>query len=1241
MSRTSAGFADFFPTAPSVLQQKRVRAPRDRSRSKDRPEDQLHVQDGNGQLPCSSGKSAANISTNGSSPDVSVSETGTGLEKPGCKLVGETNTDITGTDTSILSASLAQCRATQVNEARFDNLTPVTNAESSPPRKLSPHQSKSVEVAEYESNKFATDELKLAATPLHTPPTPRSQTSRSGVIKGCKLIYDPDLEKRSSKEKRRKPQYVDFVVNEQDSCSPDPRLSILNYTRGAGCKQKTKYRPAPYKLKQWPYDTATTIGPGPPVQIVVTGFDPLTPVAPINALFSSFGEISEINNRTDPITGRFLGVCSVKYKDSTSFRGAGPMPAATAARRAYVECKKEQRIGTRRIRVELDRDGAVSDRIVARAIESQRMGHRKNTVGEEAKIEPQAKKNEPPPTAPKGPSRSSTRPVASVPEGPRASFVKPAMPSLIEETPILGQIKRDPYIFIAHCYVPVLSTTIPHLKKRLKLFDWKDIRCDKTGYYIIFENSRRGEEETERCFKVCHMKPLFTYIMNMESQPYGNPNYERSPSPERLQAERRERAERERLKKEADLDLEEEKRQRAIDLDPCREVLALIVRDLKDKLLEDVKSRIAAPTLYDYLDPDKHASKRRALGIPDPEGIRRHTFQLDVDTFGSNNSQSSLPGGRSFSPYGLNILALPRIRKARRLNRADAAFLDERRKQPVRRKEVRPLYHRLQQLHDVDDSDEDQRTPFSRDIDEQDSRPPSRMSSRSSISDDGEESEPLDGLASQDKRHEARLLGLEYGDSGTVLNETVDGYSRDHSPGLSSTRKRKRAAEGIEVRKRPKEESERSELNRSVETENTLFNEASQHSEAAELGVVKPEYLAGVGGKFQGRFEDRSTQEDGEKENVERLKIKSVIQGANLDVQPLLPDKSTIAKSHEDPITEIEWGVSNDEPRPTVDDDETIILDLDGWQNLVKDEEDLCFLRHVLDGQSRSKVGNLSAWAWRQKEIKALNRPGESGPVHEETRIPDYYVCNPTGTARTEGRKRILESEKSKYLPHRIKVQKAREEREANAKSDPHASAAEAARISAAKTISKSTSRSTRVNNRRLVADINAQKQALPMQGGDGDVLRFNQLKKRKKPVRFARSAIHNWGLYAEENISANDMIIEYVGEKVRQQVADMRERQYLKSGIGSSYLFRIDENTVIDATKRGGIARFINHSCTPNCTAKIIKVDGSKRIVIYALRDIGRDEELTYDYKFEREWDSDDRIPCLCGSTGCKGFLN
>jgi len=113
------------------------------------------------------------------------------------------------------------------------------------------------------------------------------------------------------------------------------------------------------------------------------------------------------------------------------------------------------------------------------------------------------------------------------------------------------------------------------------------------------------------------------------------------------------------------------------------------------------------------------------------------------------------------------------------------------------------------------------------------------------------------------------------------------------------------------------------------------------------------------------------------------------------------------------------------------------------------------------------------------------------------------------------------------------------------------------------------------------------------------------------------------------------------VGEKVRQRVADMREIRYEKQGVGSSYLFRMVDDDIIDATKKGGIARFINHSCDPNCMAKIIKVDGTPRIVIYALKNIAKDHELTYDYKFEREIGSTDRIPCLCGSPICKGFLN
>ena len=84
----------------------------------------------------------------------------------------------------------------------------------------------------------------------------------------------------------------------------------------------------------------------------------------------------------------------------------------------------------------------------------------------------------------------------------------------------------------------------------------------------------------------------------------------------------------------------------------------------------------------------------------------------------------------------------------------------------------------------------------------------------------------------------------------------------------------------------------------------------------------------------------------------------------------------------------------------------------------------------------------------------------------------------------------------------------------------------------------------------------------------------------RKKQLKFARSHIHDWGLFALEPIAAEEMVIEYVGAMVRQSVADYREKKYERMGIGSSYLFRVDHETIIDATKCGNLARFVNHSC-------------------------------------------------------------
>lgn len=152
------------------------------------------------------------------------------------------------------------------------------------------------------------------------------------------------------------------------------------------------------------------------------------------------------------------------------------------------------------------------------------------------------------------------------------------------------------------------------------------------------------------------------------------------------------------------------------------------------------------------------------------------------------------------------------------------------------------------------------------------------------------------------------------------------------------------------------------------------------------------------------------------------------------------------------------------------------------------------------------------------------------------------------------------------------------------------------------------------------------------------DMIKFNQLTARKKKLRFQRSTIHDWGLVALEPIESEDFVIEYVGELIRLGISDIREARYEKMGIGSSYLFRLDDGFAVDATKRGGVARFINHSCEPNCYTKVITVDGQKKIFIYAKRHINVGEELTYNYKFPLE---EDKIPCNCGSKRCRGSMN
>jgi len=136
-------------------------------------------------------------------------------------------------------------------------------------------------------------------------------------------------------------------------------------------------------------------------------------------------------------------------------------------------------------------------------------------------------------------------------------------------------------------------------------------------------------------------------------------------------------------------------------------------------------------------------------------------------------------------------------------------------------------------------------------------------------------------------------------------------------------------------------------------------------------------------------------------------------------------------------------------------------------------------------------------------------------------------------------------------------------------------------------------------------------------------------------PFEVRASKIEGKGAFAIRRIRSGARIIEYLGERISVAESD---RRYAGGPRAHAHvlLFTVDEATVLDAGVDGNEARFINHSCEPNCEA----VTQGKRIWIYALRDVERGEELTYDYNLTGDSeDADERsaYECRCGAPGCR----
>ncbi|XP_018531265.2 histone-lysine N-methyltransferase, H3 lysine-36 specific isoform X3 [Lates calcarifer] len=144
--------------------------------------------------------------------------------------------------------------------------------------------------------------------------------------------------------------------------------------------------------------------------------------------------------------------------------------------------------------------------------------------------------------------------------------------------------------------------------------------------------------------------------------------------------------------------------------------------------------------------------------------------------------------------------------------------------------------------------------------------------------------------------------------------------------------------------------------------------------------------------------------------------------------------------------------------------------------------------------------------------------------------------------------------------------------------------------------------------------------------------------KRQYTTVEIFRTLSCGWGLRGVSDIKKGAFVSEYVGEVIDEEECRARIRHAQENDICNFYMLTLDKDRIIDAGPKGNQARFMNHSCQPNCETQKWTVNGDTRVGLFALQDIPKGVELTFNYNLECLGNG--KTACKCGAPNCSGFL-